>query len=143
MMNDAIRRKKGKWYRTVKRYRIDLNLSWKDLLDMDRNTLKKCINKYDTDLWEQSIRDSKVLKFYALEKRVIGYEYCYKNSFNSKLYARARVNALQMEEHKGGGKPQYDTTCKLCNEETEDLVHFIVNFKKLEVKRDYNILDKK
>ena len=48
-----------------------------------------------------------------------------------------------MEEHKGRGKPHYDTTCKLCNEETEDLVHFIVKCKKLEGKRDYNILDKK
>ena len=110
---------------------------------MDRNTLKQCINKYDTDLWEQSIRNSKILKFYALEKKVIGYNYCYKNSYNSKLYARARVNALQMEEHKGRGKPHYDTTCKLCKEKVEDLVHFIVKCKKLEGKRDYNILDKK
>ena len=68
MMHDAIRRKKGKWYRAVNRYRMDLGLSWKDLLDMDRTTLKKCINKYDTDLWEKSIKNSKVLKFYALEK---------------------------------------------------------------------------
>ena len=68
MMNDAIRRKKGKWYRAVNRYRMDLDLSWKDLLDTNRTTLKKCINKYDTDLWEKSIKNSKVLKFYVLKK---------------------------------------------------------------------------
>ena len=76
------------------------------------------MNKYDTNLWEQGIRNRKVLYFYALEKRVLGYEYCYNNSFNSKLYAKARINALQMEEHKGKGKPHYDTICKLCKANT-------------------------
>ena len=47
-----------------------------------------------------------------------------------------------MEEHKGRGKPHYDTTCKLCKEETENIVHFIVNCKKLEEKRDYKIINK-
>ena len=60
--------KKGKWYKTVNKYREDLKLTWNELLKMDRKTLKKCIYKYDTDLWEQGIRDRKVLKFYALEK---------------------------------------------------------------------------
>ena len=36
---------------------------------MDRTTLKKYVNKYDTKLWEQGIRNKKVLKFYALEEK--------------------------------------------------------------------------
>ena len=40
IMNDAITRKKGKWYRTVNKYREDLNLTWKELVEMDRCTLK-------------------------------------------------------------------------------------------------------
>ena len=71
------------------------------------------------------------MKLYAQEKRKIGYEYCYNNSYNSKLYARARVNALQLEEHKGRGIKHYDTTCKLCSKETEDIDHFIITCKKL------------
>ena len=39
-----------------------------------------------------------------MEKKSIGYEFCYRNNYNSKLYARARINALQLEEHKGRGK---------------------------------------
>ena len=70
-MNDTIIRKKGKWYRTVNRYREDLGLSWEALLEMDSSTLKKCINKYDNDLWEQGIRNKKVLSFYALEKKLL------------------------------------------------------------------------
>ena len=97
---------------------------------------------YDNDLWEQGIRNKKVLQFYALEKRIIGYEYCYKNNFNSKIYAKARINALQVEEHKGRGKAYYDTTCKLCQEEIEDIVHFTIKYKKIEEKRNYNIINK-
>ena len=53
-----------------------------------------------------------------------------------------RINALQLEEHKGRGKEHYDTTCKLCRKETEDIVHFIITCKKLESKRNYKIINK-
>ena len=43
---------------------------------------------------------------------------------------------------KGRGNPHYDTTCKLCKKEEEDLVHFMVKCETLESKRDYKILDK-
>ena len=46
-----------------------------------------------------------------------------------------------MEEHKGRGKQDFDTKCKLCQEETEDIVHFTVKCKKLENKRNYSIID--
>ena len=58
------------------------------------------------------------------------------------FYARARINALKLEEHKGRGIEGYDRTCKLCGEEVEDLVHFVSKCKKLETVRDYEILDK-
>ena len=51
------------------------------------------------------------------------------------------MNALQLEEHKGRGNRGYDTTCKLCREEREDIVHFITNCRKLEGVRDYDIID--
>ena len=41
MMDDAIKRKKGKWYKIVDRYREDLKLTSNNLLEMDRKTLKK------------------------------------------------------------------------------------------------------
>ena len=68
MMHDAIKRKKGKWYRAVNRYRMDLGLSWDDLFDMDRDTLKKHINKYDTDLWEKGMKKQQGTKILCLGK---------------------------------------------------------------------------
>ena len=72
-------------------------MTWNEIEEMDRNTLKRCIREYDNALWEKGFREKKVLSFYAREKSTVGYEFCYKNDFNSKLYARARVNALQMK----------------------------------------------
>ena len=102
---------------------------------MDRKELKKSINEYDTRLCKKGIEESKVLKLYSKGKGRIGYEYCYNNSYNSKLYARARMNALQLEEHKGRGLKHYNTICKLCNEENEELVHFLIKCKALEDKK--------
>ena len=75
-------------------------------------------------------------------KKTIGYDFCYRNSYNSKFYARTRTNALQQEEHKGRGNKNYNTTCKLCGEEDEDIVHFTVKCSKLEQKRDPALVNK-
>ena len=106
-----------------------MGLTWEELKNLDRKSLKRRIKKYDNE--------KPAGRFYASEKRGIKYEYCYRNSYNSKLYARARLNALQLEEHKGRSNKNYNTTCKLCGEEKKDLIHFIVKCKKLEKKRDY------
>ena len=47
-----------------------------------------------------------------------------------------------MEEHKGRRQKNCNTTCKLCGEEREDLVHFIIKCKSLETKRNYNLIKK-
>ena len=65
---------------------------------------------------------------YTKEKERIGYEYCYKNNYNSTLYSRARMNALH-------------SPCKLCKDEEEDLEHFLIKCKALEKERNYEILE--
>ena len=60
------------------------------------------------------------MRIYCMEKIYIGYDNCYRNTFSSKLYARARINALQLVEQKGKGQVNYNITCKLCGEETEN-----------------------
>ena len=46
-----------------------------------------------------------------------------------------------MEKHKGRGNKNYNTTCRLCGEEEEDLIHFIVKCKKLEKKRNSSVIN--
>ena len=142
MMRDTIGREKGRWYDTINRYRLELGLTWERLETMNRATLKKIIRKYDDDNWNLGLISKPVLRFYSKEKKSVGYEFCYRNNYSSKLYARARINALQLEEHKGRGKENYDTTCRLCGVEREDIVHFITKCSSLEQKRDCELMNR-
>ena len=114
MMN-TIKKQKGKWYNAVDEYREELGITWDDILAMDRKCLKDIIRTYDTDKWREGLDMKASMKIYSLEKEKIGYEFCYNNNISSKIYARARINALQLEEHKGRGKENYDATCKRRN----------------------------
>ena len=49
-MNDTINRGRGQWINTVNEYRIKLGISWDDLREIDRKTLKIMIKEYDTQL---------------------------------------------------------------------------------------------
>ena len=129
MMRDTLVRKRGKWYNAINEYREELELSWESLEDMDRPSLKRLIKLYDTEKWKDGMRKKTSLRFYGLEKKEIRYDLCYRNNNYSKFYARARINALKLEQHKGRGIKGYNKTCKLCEEE-ENLVHFIGTLKK-------------
>merc|ERR1711874_923980 len=116
----------------IEEYRLELGLTWNKLKNIDRQSLKKLGKKYDTEKWKEGMNRKTSLKIYKLEKKEIGYEYCYRNNSYSRFLARARTNTLQLEEHKGKGLKNYNTKCKLCGEETEDMVHFLTICKKLE-----------
>ena len=59
------------------------------------------------------------------------------------FFARARLNSLRLEEAMGRGKKFYNKTCKLCKQEEEDLLHFLIECPCLERKRNYEILDRR
>ena len=142
MMLDTIEKGKGKWYRAINGYRNDLELSWDDLKNLDKPTLKNIIQLYDTKEWEKGMAGKISLRFYIQEKSKIKYEFCYRNNRNSLFFARARTNSIKLEEHKGRGLVGYDKTCKLCKEGNEDIVHFIIDCRKLERIRNYSLIDK-
>ena len=76
------------------------------------------------------------LQWYNEAKRYIGYDECYRNNKNSEYLAKARTNSLQLEEHLGRGRRNYDKTFKLCSLEEEDLEHFLLKCPRLQCKRD-------
>ena len=109
---------------------------------MTKEELKRRIKLYDTRIWEDNLANKTTLKYYAEGKTRIGYEHCYRNNANSMFLARARTNSLKLEEAIGRGNDFYNTTCKLCNQEEENLVHFLVDCHVLEGVRRYNLLDR-
>ena len=141
MMEDTIKVKKGYWYRYADSYMKELGIKWKELQQYSREDLKKIIIDHDTKLWKESLEKKPTLKYYNKGKNKIGYEFCYRNNTNSKFLARARMNCLKLEEAKGRGNKKYDKTCKLCHQEEENLVHFIVGCKDLEADRNYCLIN--
>ena len=117
-------------------------ISHGNFFKLDKKSLKKIVKNYDNDCWTTELEDKSSAKYYAAEKKEIRYEFCYKNNYSSKIFARARINALQLEQHKGRSLSSYDTTCKLCGEEEEDIVHFTVKCQYLEKKRNHLIVNK-
>jgi len=79
---------------------------------------------------------------YMQEKEKMGYEDCYSNTFRSELLAKARTNSLQLAEWYGrGAKGKENTSCPLCKHPKEDLVHFLIECKHLESKRNTNLIN--
>ena len=89
----------------------------------------------------EEMNQKQVLRWYMLGKQSIEYENCYRNNGHSAFLAKARTNSLQLEEHLGRGKTNYNTICKLCGLGEENLKHFLVECTKLEWERNPMIME--
>ena len=92
MMTDSLVRGKGKWFNAIDEYRQELNLSWDQLKNIDRQSLKRLVRDYDTEKWKEGMNKKTSLRIYKLEKREIGYEYCYRNNSYSRFLASQSQN---------------------------------------------------
>merc|ERR1711913_123256 len=142
MMEDTMKVKKGRWYVSIEKYMENLGISWEVLKKMPREELKRRVRIYDTKKWETSLQDLKTQKYYVIGKKKFGYDFCYRNSYDSTFLAKARLNALKLEEQIGRGKRGYDRTCKLCKTTEENKVHFLMDCPALEDLRDYNLIER-
>ena len=141
MMNDTMEVGKGRWYSSVNKYLSALNLQWKSLESLPRKELKAMVREYDTVKWRQGLLGMKTQIYYCLGKKKMGYDMCYRNTYDSTFFAKARLNSLKLEDQIGRGKSRYDKTCKLCGRENEDMVHFIIKCTALESVRDHDLMD--
>ena len=112
------------------------------LYTLTKNEIKALTRNYDNLQWENELKERKTLKYYKEGKIKIGYEHCYRNNINSQFLAMTRVNALGLEEAKKRGNKFHNATCKLCNYEEENLLHFVIKCPKLEDKRNHEIINK-
>ena len=55
MMTDTITKGKGKWFNTINEYRQELDMTWDQLKEIDRKSLKVMVRKYDTDKWREGL----------------------------------------------------------------------------------------
>ena len=73
------------------------------------------IKEWDTGQQKNELDTKVSLRWYKEGKPYIGYDGCYRNNKNSEYLAKVRTNTLQLEEHLGRGKNNYDKNGKLCS----------------------------
>ena len=137
---------KGNWIKRANSYIQTLNLSWKKIKEMPRAEIKAQIREWDTETWKKEMMSLSTMKWYVEAKMRIRYDNCYTNKITSQFLAKARTNSLKVREVMGrtteNKKNKFDTTCKLCGKEEEDLEHFMIKCTKLEEGRNKKIMEK-
>ena len=128
------------WNNKLNQYLTEVGITFEQLIEMNKNQIKRKINEYDSNLWYEDMISKRSLGIYRRFKKGIKDEGIYENRLPSDLLFRARSNTLALNtdnRHRGG-----DTQCELCNSEEEDMIHFIVRCRALEDKREDYIIQK-
>ena len=67
---------KGRWAKTVDRYRQETGLSWNDMTEINKKDMKNKIKDRDTRIWRENMEEKDTLKWYKEDKRKIQYDQC-------------------------------------------------------------------
>ena len=59
---------KGRWSRTVQKYRQELGIRHNDLKEISKKEIKNKVKERDTRLWEENIEEKVTLKWYKRER---------------------------------------------------------------------------
>ena len=114
--------KKHKFYKECKIHMETLGIE--DIEQETKNSIKDKVKNRDSELWKNELREKSSLSIYRLMKENIKEETIYENNFASVLWYRARANTLPLENRKRF--QDQDTTCKICQKESEDILHFLL-----------------
>ena len=140
VLNVSRKEKNNIFNTTLKGYLKKWNIKFEEISTLSFGKMKTIARKWDTRKWIEDMKEKRSLKIYREFKKEIKEEKYYDNRESSKYLFLARSNTLPLNikrKYTGG-----DTKCKLCNTENEDLVHFLINCKKLEHKRNREIMQK-
>ena len=138
---EASRKDKGNIFnKTLSEYLKKLSISYEELSILSKDNIKNRARKWDTKIWKENMSEKSSLKIYREFKLEIKEEKSYDNRDSSTYLFQARSNTLQLNNrnrHISG-----DTKCELCNNDNEDLIHFLIDCEGLKHKRKNNIMDK-
>ena len=76
-MNHEKETGKGSWIKTANSYRMEIGVTWEEMLGMDRRALKMKIREWDNQKWIEEIESKPTLKWYKEGKPNIQYDMCY------------------------------------------------------------------
>ena len=132
---------RNQWNKKLNEYLIKVNVSFEDLIEMDKKEIKNKLNEYDRKKWKEGIEKKSSVKIYRRFKKDIKEEKIYDNKRSSQIMFQARVNCMALNNryrHMRDGV----TTCDLCKDGTEDLEHFLLRCESLRNERDNEIINR-
>ena len=132
--------KVSNWNKQVEQYLKEVNMRYIEINTLTKTKIKQKMRKWDTEEWEKDLESKSSIKIYRTFKTEIKEGKDYDNRLSSKIIFRARSNTLELND-RNRFKNQ-NTMCELCEKEKEDLIHFIIDCKKLEHLRDEDIVKK-
>ena len=124
--------------KTLNAYLKKFNMKFEDINTVSIEEIKARARKWDTSKWIEDMNEKRSLKIYREFKGKIKEEKFYDNRESSRYLFEARSNTLPLNiqrRHTGG-----NISCDLCKDGNEDLIHFLVECKELNHKRDNNIM---
>ena len=135
------REEKGnKWNKQLEEYLKEIKMNYMEINTMTKAKIKTRMKQWDTEEWKTDLESKSSTKIYRMFKTEIKEEKSYDNRFSSALLFRARSNTLELNTR--NRYKNLDTKCDLCDNENEDLIHFLIDCKNLEHLRDERIMVK-
>ena len=135
------REEKGnKWNKQLEEYLKEIKMNYMEINTMTKAKIKTRMKQWDTEEWKTDLESKSSAKIYRTFKTEIKEEKSYDNRFSSALLFRARSNTLELNTR--NRYKNLDTKCDLCDNENEDLIHFLIDCKNLEHLRDERIMVK-
>ena len=132
--------RQNKYNKTLSEYLRKFDIQFEELETMSKGRIKGTAKEWDSNKWKKELGEKSSLRTYRTYKLEIKEGKFYNNRDSSKYLFQARTNTLPLnttKRHTGG-----DTKCELCNYENEDLIHFLIDCKGLEHKRNINLIQK-
>ena len=130
--------KNNLYNKTLNAYLKKFNMKFEDINTSSIEEIKTIARKWDTSKWIEDMNEKRSLKIYREFKGKIKEEKFYDNRESSRYLFEARSNTLPLNiqrRHTGG-----NINCDLCKDGNEDLIHFMVECKVLEHKRNKNVM---
>ena len=116
--------KKDDWIKGINEAFEKTNIRETEVANMSELKIKKAVNELDTRRWKQELEEKRSVKLYKENKPEIKEEHFYDNTPSSITLFRCRTNTLQLNDRKRFSGE--DTKCIACEEENENLEHFIL-----------------
>ena len=129
-MLKELQEEESKWSKQVNEYMMELNLNIQEIRNSSINNIKKRINEYDLENWKRGMEEKVTLGRYRSLKTEIKEEKWFKNGDKYTIMMKARSNTLNLEWKSWG--TDEEKICKLCNEENEDMEHFLIKCNSLQ-----------